>query len=443
MAQSKLTPRQRMINMMYLVLTALLALNVSKEIINAFVTVNESLTGTRDNVEGKNKTMYDQFKLSMKVDSLKWHEASDKALLTKNAADNLVAYIEQLKDTLVRKTEGLDANEKIPELRDVEKKEDYDWPTSIMCGGKYDGTGAKATELKNKMDVFKANVLKLLDKDEKAKASFQASLESALDTKASPKVEDEKRTWEMQKFYHNPVVATVALLTKFQGDVRNTEGQIIDHLYTAVEKGQYKPNVFKAEVIPVSDYVLLGQEFRARVFLSATSSTLIPDVYVGAKVDPATNQMLPTSAPPLTTENNFSVYTVHPTSEGVKEWSVVINVKQSDNTYLAYPFESEYIAARPSGVISADYMNGLYIGVDNPMSISVPGVSSDKVRTTFNGGGVRLKPDQQRGSGKWIATATTQVECTFTITANFGGRQQAMGTATYRLKQVPDPIPTV
>jgi hypothetical protein len=77
------------------------------------------------------------------------------------------------------------------------------------------------------------------------------------------------------------------------------------------------------------------------------------------------------------------------------------------------------------------------------MSISVPGVSNDKVRTTFNGGGVSLTPDQQRGSGKWIATATTQGECRFTITADFGGRQQTMGTATYRIKKVPDPVAVV
>lgn len=440
MAQTKLPPRQRMINMMYLVLTALLALNVSKEIINAFVTVNESLAVARDNVEGKNKATYEEFKLSMAVDSAKWDTANSKAQQTRVAADNLVAYIENLKDTLVRKTEGLNENEKLPELRDVVKKEDYDRPTAIMCGDKYDGTGAKASELKNKMVAFKTSILKLLESDPKAKASFQASLESSLDTKASSNIEDEKRTWEMQKFYHNPVVATVALLTKFQEDVRNTEGQIIEQLYASVEKPKYKPDRFRAEVIPESNYILLGQEFKARVFLSATSSTLMPDVFIGAKVDPSTNQMVPTLAPPLRTENNFSIYTDYPSTEGIKKWSGVINVKNSNNTYTPYPFESEYVAAKPAGVISADNMNVLYIGVDNPMSISVPGVSNDKVKTSCKGGGVYLKPDLQRGSSKWIATATTQGECTFTITADFGGRQQTMGTATYRIKRVPDPV---
>jgi len=426
--------------MMYLVLTALLALNVSKEIINAFVTVNESLAVTRDNVAGKNKLTYEQFKLSMAVDPAKWNAANGKAQQTKKAADTLVAYIEYLKDILVRETEGLDKNEKIPPLRDVEKKENYDWPTSIMCGDRNDGTGAKATELKNKMVAFKTTILELLNDEPKVKASFQARLESSLDTKASPEVEDGKRTWEMQRFYHNPVVATVALLTKFQGDVRNTEGQMIEQLYSSVDANKPVFNELKAEVIPVSDYVLLGQEFKARVFLSATSSTLEPEVYIGAKVDPATHQMLPTSAPPLRTENNFSIYTDYPNSEGLKKWSGVINVKNPDNTFTAYPFESEYIAAKPAGVISADKMNVLYIGLDNQMSISVPGVPNDKVRTSCSGGGVTLKPDPQRGSGKWLATATTQGECTFTITADFGGRQQTMGAATYRIKRVPDPV---
>jgi gliding motility-associated protein GldM len=443
MAQGKLSPRQRMINMMYLVLTALLALNVSKEIINAFVTVNESLAVTRDNVEGKNDLTYAQFKLSMTVDSAKWYKVNDKAQRTKNAADNLVAYIEQLKETLVRRTEGLDENEKVPELRDVNKKENYDWPTTIMCGDKHDGTGAKATELKNQMDAFKTTVLSFFNDNPKTQANFRTRLETSLDTKASANAEDEKRTWEMQKFYHNPVVASVALLTKFQGDVRNTESQIIEHLYTSVDDTVYKPNVFRAEVIPTSSYVLLGQEFKARVFLSATSSTLTPDVYVGAKIDPSTQQMVATTAKPLPAEDGIAVYTDRPSSEGIKKWSGVINIKNPDNTYKAYPFESEYIAAKPTGVISADKMNVLYIGVQNPMSISVPGVSNDKVRTTVNGAGVSLKPDPAGGSGKWIATATTQGECTFTITADFGGRQQTMGTAKYRVKKVPNPIATI
>src|SRR4051812_11392098 len=100
MAQGKLTPRQKMINMMYLVLTALLALNVSKEIINAFVTVDESLALSKSNIEGKNNTTYADFSRAMQYDATKYKNANDNALLVKQASDSLVKYIQAMKDTL-------------------------------------------------------------------------------------------------------------------------------------------------------------------------------------------------------------------------------------------------------------------------------------------------------------------------------------------------------
>src|SRR5690242_17632264 len=112
MAQGKLSPRQRMINMMYLVLTALLALNVSKEIINAFVTVNESLEVSNSNVDEKNKKTYASFERAMKNDPLKYKDANAQAQNVKKAADEMFTYFSAIKDTLVRLADGLKAEEK-------------------------------------------------------------------------------------------------------------------------------------------------------------------------------------------------------------------------------------------------------------------------------------------------------------------------------------------
>jgi len=74
------------------------------------------------------------------------------------------------------------------------------------------------------------------------------------------------------------------------------------------------------------------------------------------------------------------------------------------------------------------------------MSISVPGVANDKVKTTVNGGGVTLKPDPKAGAGHWIATATKQDTAIFMVNADFGGKMQVMGRAKYRVKRLPTPI---
>lgn len=440
MAQGKLTPRQRMINMMYLVLTALLALNVSKEIINAFVTVNESLVVSRDNIDNKNKLTYMAFDKAKENDEKKYGQAWANAQDIKKGAADLNKFIEDLKTDLVFKVEHLDQGETVPELRQMGKKDDYDIPTYVMCGDKNDGVGFKATELKKNMNEFKATMLKFID--DKAKADFQARLDKALDTQdPDPKiVEDGKRTWEMHKFYHNPVVATVALLTKFQGDVKNAESQVIDHILASIDANIVKFDVLASRVIAESNYVFIGQDYKADVFLSASSSTLAPEVFVGAHYDSLKKACTGCEGKALTVDaGGIAKYTSHPGSEGEQKWGGVIRVKKPDGSFDHYNFTQSYIAAKPAGIVSADKMNVLYIGVDNPMSISVPGVAHTKVRTSANNG-VTLKPDPKLGAGHFIATATTQGETVFTVTADFGGKNQVMGSPKYRVKRLPSPV---
>jgi gliding motility-associated protein GldM len=440
MAQGKLSPRQKMINMMYLVLTALLALNVSKEIINAFVTVNESLVVSRDNIDNKNKLTYMAFDKAKDNDEKKYGQAWSNAQEIKKGATDLSTYIENLKTDMVSQVEGLDKGEKVPELREMGKKDNYDIPTYIMCGDKGDGVGFKATELKKKMNDFKMLLIK--DVDDKSKTDFQARLDKALDTKdPDPKiVEDGKRTWEMHKFYHNPVVATVALLTKFQGDIKNAESQVIDHILASIDANIVKFDVLASRVIAESNYVFLGQDYKADVFLSASSSTLAPEVFVGAHYDSLRKECTGCTGKALDADaSGIAKFVAHPSSEGEQKWSGVIRVKKPDGSYDHYNFTQSYIAAKPAGIVSADKMNVLYIGVDNPMSISVPGVAHTAVKASASNG-VSLKPDGKLGAGHYIATASTQGETIFTVTADFGGKNQVMGTPHYRVKRLPSPI---
>ena len=128
MAGGKLTPRQKMINMMYLVLTALLALNVTKEVINAFVTINESVQLSKDNLDKKNQNTYAAFAQAMSVDANKYKDVNDRANAVKKSAGDLVKFIEELKTQLVTTTDHIDAGQPVPELRMMERKDDYDQP---------------------------------------------------------------------------------------------------------------------------------------------------------------------------------------------------------------------------------------------------------------------------------------------------------------------------
>lgn len=428
MAGQKLSPRQKMIGMMYLVLTALLALNVSKEIINAFVTVNDSLEASKENAIVRNNGLYDLFERAMKNDPVKTKPFYDKANAVKKYSEDMSNYINDVKNELILKVEGLEEGTAVPEVRNIARKDDYDVPTNIMCGDKADGRGHKATELKDKMAEFKSNILKTLTPEDRK--VFEPKLNQIINT-ADPdpdKVQDEKRTWEMANFYHNPIVATVALLTKFQSDVRNVESELVNHLLSSIDAENFKFDALQARVIAPTSYVLLGQEYTADVFLAAYSTTSNPEITLSDGSE-------------IPVEGGMGKYTIKPTSEGLKKWGGVIKVKKPDNTFEEYEFEQEYIASRPAAVVSPTKMNVIYIGVDNPVSISVPGVADQNVVATASGAGLKLKRDSKGGAGKYIATAKAQGIAKISVSAKLDEKKNIpMGSFEFRVKRVPDPV---
>ena len=427
MAGGNLSPRQRMIGMMYLVLTALLALNVSKEIINAFVTVNDSLETSNKNTTSRNERVYADFNKAMQNDAAKVGPFNEKAQKVKKFSSDMVTYIEQLKTDITIKVEGLEKGAKVPAAKDIARKDDYDVPTNLLCGDKADGRGFLATNLKVKIDEFKKNVVGSLSPADQS--AFKARIDQVLNTKdpAAADVRDNKATWEMMNFYHNPVVATIALLTKFQADVRNVESEVINHLYTAIDAGSFKFDNLEARVIAPTSYVLNGQQYKADIFLAAFSSTSNPTITVGGSTIPV--------------ENGMGKYTVTASGVGEKKWGGVLRVKDpATNQDKEYPFESTYITAPPASIVSADKMNVLYIGVPNPMSISVPGIPDNNVAVSVSGGGVSLS---KGGNSKYNATATTIGKAIFSVSAKMDGKSVGMGSVEYRVKRIPDPVPSV
>lgn len=426
MAGQKLSPRQKMIGMMYLVLTALLALNVSKEIINAFVTIDDALAITVNNLAGKNAQAYNSLDREMKNDPVKTKPFYDRAMKAQQLCGDLNKYIISLKDTLIRKTDGIEQSAKTPTTRELEKKDDYDTPTALLCGSENDGKGHKASELKEKIEVFKKAMLANLDQSDRPK--FTTRLNELFNTNdpAPDKVEDNKRTWEMATFYHNPVVASVALLTKVQTDVKNAESEVVNHLLSSINVDLFKVDKLEPRIIAPTSYVIIGQEYTADVFLAAMNSTSNPEVLVGGRA--------------LAVEAGVGKYSVRPSTPGEQKWGGVIRVKKPDNTFEEHKFEGTYIAAKGSATVSADKMNVVYIGVDNPISISVPGVASEKVK--FSATGMTLNPDPQLGKGHFLGRATTVGEAMVKVSAELsvGKPVIPMGEFKFRVKKIPNPV---
>lgn len=438
MASGKLSPRQKMINMMYLVLTALLALNVSKEIIHAFVTMSNSLTVTNKSTDLRNDMAFKAFDKQMQTDAAKTKPHYDRAKKAKELSDALLKDIENLKSDLIRKTEKLADTAAIPPLEEIKKQDDFDTPTRILCGKgesgqvSEDGKDSQAKILRAKLLKYKVDMVANLDpKDQpEFKKRFDEIFKIEDPTKEEQAISN-KKTWEMVTFYHNPIVASYAILTKFQTDVKNSESEVLNKLLENINASDIKFTDVEAKVVAPTSYILTGQTYKADVFLAAFNKTADLDAYVGGAKLPV--------------ENGFAKYSAGSSSEGLKKWGGVIKVKDpvDPTKFKEYPFEADYIVAKPAAVISATKMNVLYIGVDNPVSISVPGVPNEKVKVSTVGGGVVLTKAPGGSGEQWIAKATTSGEATVTINADFDGKNMTMGAQKFRVKTVPNPVATI
>ncbi len=430
MAGDKQTPRQKMIAMMYLVLTAILALNVSKEVIEAFVTVNTSLEATAANFDEKNGMLYSDFDRAKSVDPKKVTAYWEKANRAKELSQELDSYIQKLKIELIAKTEGLTPEEADTiHLAYVDKQDDFDVPTGIMVGNKEDGSTGKARELKLKLNEYREKMMELIP--EKERASINLGFETPDKVK-----KDKTRTWETNNFYNSPLVATVAILSKFQTDVKNAEFDVVNILYKSFTKEDFPFDTIAAKVLTESNYVMLGDEYKANVFVAAFSTTKNPEIVLGKLNNDGTALVSESGTVPAS--NGMGEYVVQTNREGIFTYEGVVKMLSPTKEEKIYPFKSEYIVARPSMVVSPTAMNVFYMGVDNPVSISVPGVANENIIATVTGGNQLVKT----GNGTYIMKIqkNSPMEVDVNVSARMSnGENKNMGVMKFRVKRLPTP----
>jgi gliding motility-associated protein GldM len=466
MAGGKETPRQKMIGMMYLVLTALLALNVSKEILNSFVLINDSLKATNENFQGKNDALYQAFAIAESNDKAKvkpWH---DKAKEVRKSADELVRHIELLKGVLIAETDKMEDTAKVIgyirtsldpnateasrkeakmmadslfSLRNVNSKDNYDTPTNIMIGGeegKLKEGPWTASELVAKIGTFKENLIGLLDS---SGSSIAEGLRVNFDTEKKLKISDAaSEPWPLANFYHIPLAAVVTNLSKVQTDVRNAEADVVKYLLGKVDASDFKFDTLAAKLIAPS-VVFEGDEYSAEMFVAAFSTTQNPDVWLGDFDSVAQKFRGSIDSNSVEVAKGVGTYKQRASGEGVKKWGGAIRVKAPSGAYNYYPFKSEYMVMKTGVVVSPTKMNVLYRGVKNPISVSVPGVPPENVKASITVGNLNQAAGQPKGN--YIAEIMSPgTEAIVKVTANVGGKDRPMGEFKFRVKEVPPPV---
>jgi len=453
MAGNKLSPRQKMIGMMYLVLTALLAMNVSKEILNAFVTVNEGLEKTKANFNGKNGQQYSNFQASYNENPNKVKDFWDDAQKVRAAADEVVKYVDKIKVEIIHGVQpeftkeeiiGPDATgeDTVLSIRHVQVKDNYIVPTNLLVGSEPNNptTGEmSAMELVGKLQNFKKVLLGVKNMDPNGAIAESLNKTFSFDKQENPATR-KMENWAAYNFYGVPTAATITLLTKIQTDVRNAESDVIKYLYSSVDAASFKFNKLEAAVISPSSYVIIGDTFRAEVFLAAFDSTQNPVIQIADKVDTVDNELkVIGDTLPIRIDQGKGFLNIPARSIGDYAYEGVIKIKNpATKEYNPYKLKFDYKVASPSTTISATKMNVFYIGVDNPVDISAAGVARDQIQASISNGSISKSKDgwvvrvKKPGKAKVSVAASMEVDGETT--------RKTMGAMDFRVKRIPTPI---
>jgi gliding motility-associated protein GldM len=422
------TPRQKMIGMMYLILTALLALNVSKDVLDAFIVVNSGLENTNDNFSKKNEELYAEFNLAKSVDPVRVNPNWQKAQHVKKESQELINYIDKLSKKLIAQTDGIPENiADTIQLAYLNSKDNYDIPTNILIGNSEDGSNGESRILKNKLNDYKQLLTDYILPNDRKKVVID------INTNDPPK-NDNNENWETYNFYHRPLVASITILSKLKNDIKNAESTTVNYLLKQVDEGNLKFDTVAAKVIPQSNYVLLGEDYKADLFLAAFNKTKNPEILIG-NYNAKTNSFGGTPVK-LNVDKGLGKYVVKTTREGIVSYSGTIKMTAPSGKEILFPFESEYIVAKPALTVSADNMNVFYIGLENPVSVSVPGMPNEKLSVSIDNGKITPK-----GNGKYSVTmplGVTQANINVVATME-NGEKRSMGSMPFRVKRIPKP----
>ena len=448
MAGYKETPRQKMIAMMYLVLTALLALNVSKEILEAFLIVNESMESTNESLSARIEGRYAKFDQQLKMNKDKVEPYWNKAQTVKTQSEDLINYINQLQFDLIKVSEGKTAEEvnslyytdsivngaskKVLLLSEVPTKDKYVATTRYLVR---DNGKGESFELSKRMHAFRTTILTTMELPE---TDTKIGLVTNENNRTYHDADGQKQNWEQHNFYQTILAADITILNKIIGEVKSAEYNAVNYLYGSVSEKDFKFDHVTAKVIPRSTYVLKGEKYEAEILVAAYDSKMKPDVIVLQGVDELTAKNKG-RAKKIVGEEGTVKLEFAATKEGIQKYAGQIEMLDpSTNQKVSYPFSGAYIVAPPALIVAPLKMNVFYIGVDNPVAISSPGLPDESIKSSINLGTLKKGKD-----GDWVVRINKKPKgiskVYISATAKVGEKDLSLGKKEFRIKRVPDP----
>jgi gliding motility-associated protein GldM len=413
MAGGKLSARQKMINLMYLVFIAMLAMNMSKEVLSAFGFMNEKLTENNASTTDKNKEAYANLATKAKDQKEKFGELNEQAKEIKKYSSDFYSYLSELKTKMTSDIEN---------KLDYESMDKTDFLDTYLFKG--DGFTPEGQEFLDKINGFRTDLLSALSADSK----FISVIEKRFNTDEVPVYETNKTTpWLKARYEGLPLVASLTNLTQMQSDIKNTESDIVTDLLGGKMEQALSLDNYEGIVSLKKTAYFAGERVTGKVILGRYDATLVPNKVILNGKD-ATNNV------------KDGQVTIDMPAGNVGEKSIKGTIYfMEKGKPVPVNFESKYtvIAEPSSAVVSADKMNVVYRGLDNPISVSLPGVGANNIsvsatggKLSKNGAGYMMRPGQ----------ANTAV---VNVSAKLSSGKTVNSKATFRIKDIPSAMGSV
>ena len=457
MSGAKETPRQKMIGMMYLMLTAMLAINVSVEVLDAFTTVNDGLENTYISVDKKIVDYYNTFEQQYNKQPEKTAKYWDKAQEIRQKTDEFVNFIERdIKLALLLQNNGVTEEE----LFNPDKEED-----AVI-------TNKEAADLNKNRRVFhKINFDNLDGKDKhdavtafmieqgnaeilrKRIEEYRQYVIAALDSVGIADFDDHvglitngeyfagdgaPLTWEMKNFNHIIIPAAISILNEIVAEVQTTEYDAISELYKSIGASDFKFNTLEAKVFPKTTYVLKGQDYEADVFIVASDNTKEFDAKYarGVKDFAMANE---NAINKVSSQKGIVKIKVPANTIGEQTIAGVVEMKDPvTGEIVPYPFQTSYTVAPPSANVTPTKMNVMYRGLENPIEISAPGFTANQINVSVVNGELVKKNGEY-----FVKPGNEKNVTTVTISTTIDGKRMILDNCDFRLKRTPDPVPVL
>ena len=404
-----LSPRQKMINLMYVVLMAMLALNVSSEVLDGFAIVEEGIRHTTANTERQNQLAYATIWDIADGNPEKNGTLASKAARVEDESRQLYNFIQELKDAIVLKCDGVATADGT--LSTLQAKDDLEAAAQIMLSP----ASRQGYELFQRVNEYREAMVAMME-GSVSKTVVQNVLATDINSA-------DGRSWEQRLFDQMPAAAAITILSKLQADVRYAEGEVLKDLMAAADRRDAKIDQMQAFVIPEATTVFQGGTFTARIVMAAVDTLRETQAVINGRE--------------VTLRDGL--YEMACDKTGTFSLKGSLRMHDTHGTPYTRTFSHDFTVLSPAAVASADLTNVLYAGYDNPVSVSVPGVPATSVSATVDGAALRKVAD-----GRYIITPRTgTASCNVSIWATQKEQRRLMGQYTFRVRSLPEPAPFI